>query len=178
MSNKIFRIKFNYDFALADIVESQNGVDSLELTPDKPELLKKFRFDWLTDESEMIPDVAIIMMRVIGGNEKASRLVKSVVPDIVLNPITIGNLSYVIFSNIPTRKNCLNMRKSKIKRYSTGDIMEISSPVFLPAEYPHIFMVEEMRFDYFCSSQFKEIIEGNCTGLLFEECAINAKTLF
>ena len=72
------------------------------------------------------------------------------------------------------------MKKSRITRFSNGDIMEISSPVLLPNDYAPLFRVMEMSSSYFCTDIFKNIVEENkLTGLLFEEIRVKpTKFLF
>jgi len=75
--------------------------------------------------------------------------------------------------------NCLNIKKSKIKRFSNGDVMEVTLPVLLPREYPILFRITEMPSVFFCTNVFKEFIENNSiTGVIFEECPVKSKSWF
>ena len=177
---KVYKISKDYRFAIADIVECKNGFDSLDLSPDTPELLNNFKYDWLTDESDIHPDFVYISLSLIGGSNNVSRIIKQVCHDIRLNPIKVGNNNIDVYSNIPEYSNCVNMKKSRITRFSNGDIMEISSPVLLPNDYAPLFRVMEMSSSYFCTDIFKNIVEENkLTGLLFEEIRVKStKFLF
>lgn len=176
---EIYQLSFDYNYALADVVESLNGADSLELCAERPELINKFKYGWLIDESTKIPDFVIIMSNMLGCKVETSKEVKNLFPDIDLNPIKVGNDNYVLFSNVAVLSNCLNLKKSKIVRFSNGDIMEVSTPVFLPGDYPILFKVEEMPSAYFCTQEFKDLINGHSyTGLLFEVRKIKSKSWF
>lgn len=175
----IYKINFDYNYAFADIVESRNGADSLELSIDNLEMLKDFRYDWLMDESDVIPDFVIIISELLGCSEEISHLITEICPNIVLHPILIGSKKFNIQSNIPVYQNRLNLKKSKITRFSNGDIMEISNPVLLPGEYCPLFRMEEIPSTYFCTEEFKNMVESNnLSGLKFEECKVKSKSWF
>ena len=179
MDDKIYLIRLNYDFAIADIVESMNNADSLELTSETPDKLKNFKFNWLTNESEIIPDSVIIISELIGGNSKFTSIIKAVSRNLHANHRKIGNETYDVFSNITTYEKRLNLRRSKITRFSNGDIMDIKVPILLPGEYNPIFKLEEMPSTYFCTSQFKDVYEKErLTGFVFEECKVKSKSWF
>ena len=177
---KVYKISKDYRFAIADIVECKNGFDSLDLSPDTTELLNIFKYDWLTDESDIHPDFVYISLSLIGGSNNVSRIIQQVCHDIRLNPIKVGNNNIDVYSNIPEYSNCVNMKKSRITRFSNGDIMEISSPVLLPNDYAPLFRVMEMSSSYFCTDIFKNIVEEKkLTGFLFEEIRVKStKFLF
>ena len=61
----IYQIDFDYKFALADVSSSVDGADSMEFSQERPELIEKFKYDWVTDESELIPDVVVIMSELL-----------------------------------------------------------------------------------------------------------------
>ena len=88
---KVYKISKDYRFAIADIVECKNGFDSLDLSPDTPELLNNFKYDWLTDESDIHPDFVYISLSLIGGSNNVSKIIQQVCHDIRLNPIKVGN---------------------------------------------------------------------------------------
>lgn len=176
---EIYQLSFDYSYALADVVESPNEADSLELCAERPELMNKFKYGWLTDESTKIPDFVIIMSNMLGCKAEISEDVKKLFPSLALNPIKVGNDNYVLFSNIAILSNCLNLKKSKVTRFSNGDIMEIPTPVFLPGNYPILFKIEEMPSSYFCTQEFKELVNSHSyMGLRFEERKIKSKSWF
>lgn len=176
---EIYQLSFDYSYALADVVESLNEADSLELCAERPELMNKFKYGWLTDESTKIPDFVIIMSNMLGCKAEISEDVKKLFPSLALNPINVGNDNYVLFSNIAILSNCLNLKKSKVTRFSNGDIMEIPTPVFLPGNYPILFKIEEMPSSYFCTQEFKELVNSHSyMGLRFEERKIKSKSWF
>ena len=176
---KIYQLSFDYSYALADIVESFNGADSLELCAEKPDLMNKFRYRWLTDESTKIPDFVLIMSNILGCKAEISTDVRNLIPSLTLNPIKVETDNYVLFSNIAVLSDCLNLKKSKVTRFSNGNIMEIPSPVFLPSNYPLLFKVEEIPSAYFCTQEFKDSIDTHSyTGLLYEERKIKSKSWF
>lgn len=175
----IYKISFDYNYAFADIVESRNGADSLELSIDNLETLMDFRYDWLTDESNVTPDFVIIISELLGCAKKNSHFITKLCPNIVLHPILIGSKEFNIQSNIPVYQDRLNLKKSKITRFSNGDIMEISNPVLLSSEYSPLFRLEEIPSTYFCTELFKNMVESNnLTGLKFEECKVKSKSWF
>lgn len=174
---KIYQLSFDYSYALADVVESLNGSDSLELCTEKPELMDKFRYGWITNESTNIPDFVIMMF--LGCKTEISKDVKNLFPDLAIKHIKICADNYVLFSNIVIMSDCLNLKKSKITRFSNGDIMDVITPVFLPAKYPFIFKIKEMPSIYFCTQEFKYFIDIHLyTGLVFKECKIKSKSWF
>lgn len=176
---EIYQLSFDYNYALADVVESLDGTNSLELCAERPELMDKFRYGWLTNESTKIPDFVIIMSNMLGCKAEISEDVKKLFPSLALNLIKVENDNYVLFSNVAILSNCLNLKKSKITRFSNGDIMEIPTPVFLPSNYPILFKIEEMPSTYFCTQDYKNLIEGHSyTGLLFEVRKIKSKSWF
>ena len=172
-------IKKDYSFAQADIVESLNGADSLELSSNNPEMLVNFKFSWLTNESGIIPDFDIVNSDLLVCNSCGRKVISSLSAKVSFSEIKIENNPYYLCSYIPVLCNCINVKKSIIKKFSNGDIMEISSPVLLPNDYPNFFCLEDMPTIYFCSQKFKTAVsENNLTGLLFEECPIKSKSWF
>lgn len=175
----IYELIFNYNYAVADVIESLQGADSLELCAERPDLYDSFKYGWLTNESEIIPDFVIIMSKLIGCRADISATIKELIPKQELHPIKIEDKDYLLLSYIPILSARLNLRKSKITRFSNGDIMDITSPVFLPNDYPILFRIEEMPSSYFCTQEFKQMVDSsNYNGLLFEECRIKSKSWF
>lgn len=176
---KIYQLTFDYDYALSDIKESFNGADSFQLSADRPDMISSFNYEWVTKESEIIPDIVLIMSELLGCKSNLSDNIKKAIPSLILHPVKIDEMNYVLFSNISTISDCINMKKSKIARYSNGDIMEISCPVFLPKNYPILFKVKDISSPYFCTKEFKSLIERNSyTGLVFEECKVKSNSWF
>lgn len=174
---EIYQIEFNYNFALADVVSSKPGADSLNLTQDKPEELGNFSYSWLTDESEVIPDFILIMRELLGCKLSIQEEMSGIIKSTRMIPITVGKDSYVIFCHIPVLSDCLNLKKSKISRFSDGDIMDIKEPVFLPGDYPTLFQVKNIPSAYFCNQLFKQKIDTKSyTGLLFKQIKIKPKS--
>ena len=62
----IYQIDFDYTFALADIRAAVDGADSMEFSQERPELIDKFKYDWVTTDSELIPDFVVIMSELLG----------------------------------------------------------------------------------------------------------------
>lgn len=179
MSKKIFQINFDFKYAYADIVESINNTSALDLSDETPELFSDFKYGWLTKESNIIPDTIVIMSEVLGFNEKGLSLVKDIIPSLSVNQISVGSHKYNMLCNLVRKNACLNLKKSKVKKLSNGDIMEIQNPVFYPGEYPTLFKVEEMPMSFFCTETFKDVIESNSiSGLTFKECPIKSKSWF
>ncbi|MCC8039105.1 MAG: hypothetical protein LIP02_13385 [Bacteroidales bacterium] len=176
---KIYLIKKDYSFASADIVESLNGADSLDLSVENLEILPDFRFGWLTNESNLLPDFTILNSDLLVCDARGQAIVARMLPTAIFSEIKIGEVTFYVCSHIPVLTGCLNMKKSNVKRFSNGDIMEVSSPVFLPNEYPNLFTIEEMPSAYFCTEAFKdEVVKERASGLLFEECPVKAKSWF
>jgi len=179
MKTKIFQVKSDFSYSYADIIESLNGADSLELSDQSLEMLPNFKFGWITIESEVKPDFAIILSEILCFGLKAKSLIQQIpwIPQLV--DIEIGTDKFFVVPSIPIIKDCLNFKKSKIKRFSNEDIMEVSSPALLPKEYPCLFRIEEMPSSLFCTDEFKCVIETNSlTGLSFEEVLIKSKSWF
>lgn len=175
----IYQIDFDYKFALADVKSSVDGADSLEFSQERPELIEKFKYDWVTDESELIPDFVVIMSELLGCKTEVKSKIEEMSQSFKFHDLKIGDMDYVAFINIQILKNCINIKKSKVVKFSNGDIMEIANPVFLPGEYPLLFKVENMPSTFFCSQDFKDFVETNSyTGLRFKECVVKSKSWF
>ena len=175
----IYQIDFDYTFALADIRASVDGADSMEFSQERPELIDKFKYDWVTTDSESIPDFVVIMSELLGCKTGLKSKVEELSQSLRFHDMKIGDMDYIVFINIPTLQNCINLKKSKVVKFSNGDIMEISNPVFLPGDYPILFKVEDIPSTFFCSQELKDFIEVNSyTGLRFNECVIKSKSWF
>lgn len=179
MSDRIFHIEIDFSYSLADIIESLNGADSLDLSDQSLEMLPNFKFGWITSESDVKPDCAIIISELLCFNLKAKSVFQHFSWPLRLVDIEIGTDKFAVVPSIPILKGCLNFRKSKITRFSDGDIMEVTSPVMLPNEYPCLFRIEEMPSAIFCNDDFKTALNANSlTGLSFEETPMKSKSWF
>ena len=175
----IYQFDFDYTFALADIVTSIDGADSMEFSQERPELIDKFQYDWITDDSELIPDFIVIMSELLGCKIGLKSKIEEISQSLDFHDIKVGDKDYIAFINIPILQNCINLKKSKVVRFSNGDIMEIRNPVFLPRDYPLLFKVEDIPSAFFCSQEFKNLVETNSyTGLRFKECVVKSKSWF
>ena len=175
----IYQIDFDYTFALADIRASVDGADSMEFSQERPELIDKFKYDWVTTDSELIPDFVVIMSELLGCKTRLKSKVEELSLSFKFHDLKVGNMDYAAFINIPTLQNCINLKKSKVVKFSNGDIMEISNPVFLPGNYPILFKVKDMPSAFFCNQEFKDYVKANSyTGLRFKECVIKSKSWF
>ena len=173
---KIYQLSLDYSFSLADVIETFDNADSLELCSEKPEMIKNFKYGWIMNESKIIPDFVLIMSSLLGCKYGFLKNIRKIIPSINFIPVKIDRDDYALFSNLPILENCVNIKKSKVSRFSNGDIMEISNPVFLPNDYPALFKVEEISSSYYCTEDFKNIITDNqYTGLMFNECNIKSK---
>lgn len=176
---KLYQLSFDYAFALADVIESLDSSDSLELCPERPELIKCFKYGWIMKESTVVPDFVLIMSSLLGCKHRILGDVKNVTYNLNFTPVKISDDEYVVFSNLPILSDCINIKKSKVSRFSNGEIMEISNPVFYPKEYPALFKVKDIPSSYFCNEIFRDvIIDKQYTGLLFKECNIKSKSWF
>lgn len=176
---KIFQLNFDFAYALADVVNADGKVDILDITSENTNLLSKLQFDWTMTESSIIPDIAIIVSELLCCNTNGLPIIERVLPTVKPFEIYVGKNQFYSLFNISNQKGKLNLKSSKIKYFSTGDIMEIEKPVFNQGEYPSIFKVEEMPGVFFCTEIFKDTIEKNhLTGLIFTECKIKSKSWF
>lgn len=176
---KLYKISIDYSYALADIFESNNGADSLSLTSETSELLNNFRYGWITEDSAATPDIAIIMSELFCVDEKTFTELRPYLLNLIPNTIIIGKDTFYSLSNIPFMKDTLNLKSSKIKYFSTGDIMEVSKPVFNERNYPNLFKVDEIPGSFFCSEDLMNaIVANNLTGITFEECKVKSKSWF
>ena len=115
----------------------------------------------------------------LGCRTEISNEVKNLFSHLALNPITVGTDNYVLFSEITTLSDCLNLKNSQITRFSKGDILDVPTPVFLPSIFPILFKVKEMPSTYFCTQEFKNLIDAHLyTGLIFEGRKIKSKSWF
>lgn len=175
----IYQIDFDYTFALADIRSSVDGADSMEFSQERPELIDKFKYDWVTADSELIPDFVVIMSELLGCKTGLKSKVEELSQSFKFHDLKIGHMDYAAFINIPTLQNCIILKKSKVVKFSNDDIMEITNPVFLPGDYPILFEVADIPSAFFCSQEFKDYFEANSyTGLRFKECVIKSKSWF
>lgn len=179
MSKYIYQISFDFSYAFADILKQKGDVSSLDVFDDTPELIQEFDYDWVTKDSDIIPDLILIMSKLPGVETNVYHMMEPFLPGIDTVEIALSNRKFKILTNIPCLGNTLNIRKSKVTRFSNGDIMSIESPVFLPGEYPALFKIEESPTSFFCSdSLFNEIKEKNLSGWNFSECTIKRKLWF
>ena len=177
--SKIYHMSFDYAFALADVKASLHGADSMELCSDRPELINEFEYDWVTDESEKVPDFCLVMSELLGCQTSMADSIKKLMESITTVNIKIGSSDYSIFINVPVITCALNLKKSKIVRFSDGEIMSVDEPIFLPNKYPMLFKIEEQSGAYYCTDEFKTYVESNkYTGLLFKECKVKSKLWF
>ena len=97
---KLYQLAFDYDYALADIIESLNGTDSLELSSDNSAMIKDFKYGWITTDSDQIPAFVLINMDLLGCKANISQIVCNLIPELERHPIKIADDDYVLFSNI------------------------------------------------------------------------------
>ncbi|MDE7347318.1 MAG: hypothetical protein K2N48_11360 [Muribaculaceae bacterium] len=175
----LYKIYLNYKFAISDVEKYDGNVDYLSLNSETTSILKSFEFGWQTVESSVIPDITIIMSKLFCIDKKAANTLLSYLNGIVLTPISIGNKIFNSLSHIPILNRALDMKSSKVKYFSTGDIMEITRPVFKKQEYPNLFKIDEISGTFFCTHELKNIVEiNNLTGISFEECKVKQKSWF
>lgn len=176
---KIYKISCDYKFALGDIVKSSQDVEFLSLDSETVDLLDKFNFDWSTNESSALPNITIIVSELFCLDEKSTKKLIQHLNGIHFNPILIGKERFTSLSNIPTMENVLDLKSSKVKLFSTGDIMEITHPVFKNQYYPNLFKIDEIGRQFYCSEELKNvIIFNNLTGIIFHECKVKSKSWF
>lgn len=176
---KLYKVSCNYKYAFGDITETYDGTDFISLSSETIDLLNKFRFDWQTNDSSIIPDITIIVSELLCFDEKAIKILLSLLNGVKFNPILIGDKNFNSLSNIHVLKNVLDLKSSKVKYFSTGDIMEITLPIFKKQKYPNLFRIDEIGGYFFCTEEFKRLIDiNNLTGISFEECQVKSKSLF
>lgn len=174
--DKIYRIELDGNYALADIVESLGSTSSLDLTPNSVELFSSFRYGWITEESAVTPDVYIIMSEMFCCKKNKSTVLERLLPMLSKSLIKVGEIDSIVFYNIPSVSNAINLRSSKVSKFNNGDIMSIDTPVFNRHDYPLLFTVPEMDGVFFCTENFVEAIDSDhLTGLKFQECRIKSK---
>lgn len=79
--------------------------------------------------------------------------------------------------DIPILEGVLNIKQSKIKYFSTGEIMEVKRPVFISTDFPPLFRTYETDNALFCTGTFKDTVTQNgLTGLLFQTCKIESES--
>lgn len=119
------------------------------------------------------------MSKLLGISADSYPKIKPAVHGLETVDIDIQDERYKIFVDLPVVKNGLNLHKSKITRFSTGDIMHIDSPVFFPKDYPPLFKIAEEPASFFCSSElYNEIVSNKLSGWLFHSCPIKSKSWF
>lgn len=176
---KLFKLSVDYSYAFGDIAESFNGADSLSLTSENPALLEKFRYEWITEDSTTTPDITIIMSELVCVDEKAFMGLKPYLLNLIPHAIMIGKVPFYSLSNIPVMKDAVNLKSSKIKYFTTGDVMEITEPVFNEHVYPNLFKTGEITGSFFCSENLKNaILSNNLTGITFEKCKVKSRSWF
>lgn len=176
---KLFKISIDFNYATADIFKSFGEENSISLSSETVDLLKRFQYVWNTEESTITPNISIIMGKLFCIDEKSINYLSSYLNSTRLLEIKIGNDLFYLLANIPEMKDSLNLKSSKIKYFSTGDIMEVTSPVFKEQNYPHLFRIDEIPSTFFCSEDFMNIvIANNLTGIIFEECKVKSKSWF
>ena len=161
------------------ITESLEGEDVLNLTSERVELLSKFKFSWDTEESDLIPNITIIMFRLLCIDHIGIEKMHTVLENWTLAPMEIQGRRYYSFTSIPILSGAINHKSSKITYFSTGDIMDIVKPVFNDGDYPLIFKIEEADGTLFCTDVLCDaILAHNLTGVKFTECKVKSKSRF
>lgn len=179
MSSNIYQIGFDFSYALADIAKQKSNICSIELFDNTPELFDQFEYEWNTEESTQIPNLILIMSKLLGVSSEYYSTIAHVVSPIKTKLVDIGGKSYNIFTEVRMIKSALNLRKSKLTRFSTGDILSVDSPVFLPQNYPPLFKIEEAPTTFFCSELlYDEIIANKLQGWKFKACPIKDDSWF
>lgn len=173
---EIYNIKLDYRYAIGDIISNKTP-DTIGMNLTENFLKGFLTFGWITKESPIIPDITIIASELFSLDRKARISLESLLSGQNLKGITIGDTSYVVTMDIPILQGVLNMKSSKITRFSTGDIMEVKEPVFLPKEFPPLFRTEYTDNAIFCNGTFKEEVQKNrLTGLIFNACKIQSSS--
>lgn len=176
---KIYQIKFNYDYSVCDIIATKNGADSLEINSENPGSLKNFEFGWIKEESNKIPDLALVMSQLLLCNSSAKSILSNVLSDFTMNRVIVADQNYYSISDIKQISDILNKKASKIEYFSTGDIMDVITPVFYPIDSPVLFKIKEMESMFFCTEELKTVIErNNLVGWEFKECVTKKKSWF
>lgn len=176
----IYRISFDFNLAFADISEPRGQDTSpLELSDETPDLLHQFNYNWLVDDSDIIPDLILIMSKIAGASIKVYKVIQHLIPYLSTEEISVGDYKYKILLRVPILKEALNIQKSKVTRFSTGDIMLIDQPVFYPkSDYPHLFRIDEEPSSLFCTQELYNCISSsNLMGWKFEECPVKKSWL-
>lgn len=175
----IWKIVFNYEFAYADICANPYNLDIDDFFASKNPDLNKIEFGWICNQSDVVPDIAIIRFNIICFSKKALDFLTTLLTGYIFTQIKISDDTYYAIFNLPEEENKLNKKKSKIEYFSTGDIREVVKPIFLPGEYKTLFQIPEALYTIFSTQDFKDKVEeNNLSGLNFEECAIKSKSWF
>ena len=103
----IYQIDFDYTFALADIRASVDGADSMEFSQERPELIDKFKYDWVTTDSELIPDFVVIMSELLGCKTGLKSKVEELSQSFKFHDLKIGDRNYTAFINIGNTPACI-----------------------------------------------------------------------
>lgn len=101
----VYQVDFDYTFALADISASIDGADSMDFSQERPALIDKFKYDWVTEDSELIPDFVIIMSELLGCKAELKSKMEEIPQPLKFHDLKVGGKDYTTFINIPILRN-------------------------------------------------------------------------
>lgn len=179
MNRQVYQITSDYSYAFVDVTKQKGEASSLDLSDDTPELIPEFDYGWITVESEEFPDLILIMSKLLGIDAKVYPVLAPFVSELGVIELNFSVDQFKILTNIPCLEGVLNIQRSRVTRFSTGDIMSIESPVFLPGDYPPIFKIGEMPTSFFCSEALFNVIQAKgLKGWNFAICPVKKKGWF
>ena len=101
MSKYIYQISFDFSYAFADILKQKGDVSSLDVFDDTPELIQEFDYDWVIKDSDIIPDLILIMSKLPGVETNVYQMMEPFLPGIDTVEIALSNRKFKILTNIP-----------------------------------------------------------------------------
>jgi hypothetical protein len=120
------------------------------------------------ERSKPIPDFARGVFG-LAMNEKAYSILQSLITNQAI--FLKLNTEVGLYYELDIQKiSCLDVEKSKVKRFSSGRIMRVEKYCFdyKKLRGAHIFCITELGYPNFVSDHFKEVVEKNkLTGLTF-----------
>ena len=178
--NKFYLLN-NYDldgFAIPNSFgEEKDRIDKLNKLLDKDySSLNKTIFKWDYSNGNKIPDITFLISYLPVCNKKVLNILQSFSTGTIESlPFTIEEDHYYLLTNLPIVKGGINTRKSTLRYFSNGNIMDIKKYVFSPfTPCDCIFKIEEISTANFITEDFYNCLQNeNIKGLTFEECPIH-----
>ena len=132
---------------------------------------------WCTDEGEEMCDLPLLMGFIPVFNQKAYKTLSKLIPKNTVEylPVKADSETYYVVNPLVLYDDVLNLKKSKIKHFPDGRVMDITKYVLLPKPtLSPIFKISQLPTLSFVTKEFVDLVTRNgLTGANFVECEVS-----